>query len=217
MDGATLQSKAYAGYAKAAQRIGTSFSQYRPSGANNPTAAPARNSSLLASFNAEDFTYGRPNKYGKPTWFALLDGSQTEPGDYLIGNAGEGTYFIAAQQPLLPILAVQCNRTVSFYRPVSQTQVGAISGYEGNTPDTQKPLALSWPASVLQGTKGEANKVGLPGDVRSPWWVVLVPNLPGVTLDSSDIIEDDIGRRYIVSSAEQTDLGWRITAQEAQT
>jgi hypothetical protein len=92
-----------------------------------------------------------------------------------------------------------------------------VTNYEGNTPDTQTPLATGWYASVLQGTKGEKNEVGLPGDVRNPWWLILLPQIPGVTLRTSDLVSDDIGRRYVISSAELTDLGWRLTAQQAQT
>jgi hypothetical protein len=46
---------------------------------------------------------------------------------------------------------------------------------------------------------------------------VLLPEAPGVILRAGDLIADELGRRYIVSSAELTDLGWRITAQQGQT
>lgn len=214
MDGAKIQQKVYRGYAIAASKIGTAYSQYRPVTADITALQPI-STSLLASFNAEDMTYSRPNKYAKPTWYALLDGTKTQVGDYLIG--AEGTFFIAAQQALLPILAVECNRTLSFARPQAQSDLGAVTNYEGNTPATQTPLAAGWHASVLQGTKGEKNEVGLPGDVRNPWWLILCPAIPDVTLRTTDLAFDDLGRRYILSSVELTDLGYRMTAQQAQT
>jgi hypothetical protein len=70
---------------------------------------------------------------------------------------------------------------------------------------------------VLQGTKGEKGGVALPGDVRDAWWAILLPFVPGVVLRSGDLISDDLSRRYIISSAELTDLGWRITCQQGQT
>lgn len=213
MDGTKAQTLVYRGYAIAASKLGTAYSQYRPTSADLTGLAPI-STSLLASFNAEDMTYSRPNKYAKPTWYALVDGTKTQVGDYLIGAAG--TFFIAAQQPLLPILAVECNRTLSFARPQTQAQFGAVANYEGNTPTTQTPLATGWHASVLQGTKGEKNEVGLPSDVRTPWWAILLPAIPGVTLQSGDLVSDDIGRRYILSSVELTDLGYRCTAMQAQ-
>lgn|SRR5574340_498371 len=215
MDGATLQRKLYAGYAKAAQRIGLPTDLYRPGTATNPLASINKLRTLPASFNAEDMHYSKPNKYGHPTWWALLDGTLTRVGDYL-KNDTDGTYFIAAQQTNLPILVVQCNRTLTVLRPQQQAGVGAL-GYGGDTDAGESALMTSWPASVLQGTKGEKEGAVLPGDVRSPWWAVLLPAFAGVTLRSGDIIKDDLARRYIVSSAELTDLGWRMTAMQAQT
>ncbi|MBR8182096.1 hypothetical protein KDW54_06745 [Burkholderia ambifaria] len=213
MDAAKLQSKVWAGYAKAAKRIGPAFNLYRPISATNPLSnGPI--ATLNASFNAEDMSYGRPNKYGKPTWFCLVDGSRVLVGDYLINS--DQTFFIAAMQPILPILAVDCNRTLNVLRPQQQSGIGAV-GYGGDTDSNETPLMTGWPASVLQGTKGEKNEVNLPGDVRNPWWQILMPAYPGIVLRTADIVTDDIDRRYIVSSAELTDLGWRLTAQSAQT
>jgi hypothetical protein len=215
MDGATLQARIYAGYAKAALRIGLSFSQYRPTAAAAPITAPYLLRSLLASFNAMDFKYGRPNLYGKATWYCIADGTLLQVGDYLTGNGS--TYFIAAMQPLLPILVVECNRTVTLYRPQQQTGVGAV-GYGGNTAANETVLASGFPASVLQGTKGEHGDTRLPGDVRNPWWSALLPNIPGgITLRTNDVMTDETGQRYTLSSAEQTDLGWRLTVMQAET
>lgn len=213
MDAAKLQSKVYKGYAQASKRIGPAYNLFRPTSAINPFSnGPI--TTLNASFNAEDMTYGRPNKYGKPTWFCLVDGSQTQVGDYL-SNATQ-TFFIAAMQPILPILAVDCNRTINVLRPQQQAGFGA-QPYGGDTAAGETSLMTGWPASVLQGTKGEKNEVNLPGDVRNPWWQILLPSFTGVVIETSDIVTDDLSRRYVVSSAELTDLGWRITAQSAQT
>lgn len=212
MDAALLQKKIYYGYKQAALRIGPINTIYRPTTALNPLAVVLL--TLNASFNAEDFTYGRPNKYGKPTWFGVFDGGLTKVGDYLIGP--QGTFFIAAQQLHLPILCVECNRVMDVYRPQQQAGIGAV-GYGGDTTAAESLLMQQWPASVLQGTKGEKSETALPGDVRMAWWSILMPSWPGVVLRSDDIFTDDLKRRYVVSSAELTDLGWRITAMQAQT
>lgn len=213
MDSAKLQNRVYKGYAKAALRIGPLFNVFRPSDPLSPLSnGPV--ATLNASFNAEDMTYGRPNKYGKPTWFCLVDGTQTLVGDYLINDSQ--TFFIAAMQPILPILAVDCNRTISVFRPQQQAGQGLMP-YGGNT-DTNETLLMSgWPASVLQGTKGEKGGVNLPGDVRNPWWQALFPAFSGLNIESAYIVTDDLNRRYIVSSAELTDLGWRCTMMQAET
>lgn len=214
MDAIKIQQKIYAGYGKAAKRIGPSYDLYRPSSAANPLALVNKIATLPASFNAEDMTYSRPNKYGKPTWFCLVDGNQTKVGDYLV-NADK-TYFIAAMQQTLPILAVECNRTINVFRPQQQTANG-LNPYGGTIDSNQTELMTAWPASILQGSKGDKEGAALPGDVRLPWWVILLPAASGTMLLTADIVTDDINRRYIISSAELTDLGWRMTAMQAQT
>jgi hypothetical protein len=214
MDGTKLQTKVYAGYAKAALRIGLDADQHRPTSASNPIAAGTKLRTLKASFNAEDMQYSKPNKYGKATWWGLFDGRVTDVGDYLV-CAGV-TYFIAAQQPILPILCVACTNTVTIKRPQQQSGVGAI-GYGGNTAATETALMTAWPCSILQAGAGEKADAILPGDVKTPSWQVLLPHYTGVTLRSGDIITDDISRRFVLRSAELTDLGWRLGAQQAQT
>lgn len=215
MDAAKLQGKVYAGYGKAALRIGFMTDLYRPSVASNPLASGNKVASFNASFNAEDMSYSKPNKYGHPTWYGVFDARGVQVGDYLT-NAQDGTYFVAALQTILPVLLVQCNRTIDVRRPQLQAGVGAV-GYGGNTDAAETPLLVGWPASVLQGTKGERAESNLPGDSRAPWWSILLPAFPGVTIAPFDVVTDDLQRRYVISSAELTDLGWRITASQAVT
>lgn len=214
MDAATLQARLYAGYAKAALRIGFNADQYRPSTALNPIAIGNKLRSIPASFNAEDMTYNKPNKYGKATWFGLFDGRLTLPGDYL-KNTQDGTFFIAAQQTNLPVLLVSCNAVADFVRPQQQSGVGAL-GYGGNTDATETALMTQWPCSILLGGKGEKSETNLPGDVKNPQWSVLVPAFGTVALRSGDVIKDDLARRFVIGSAERTELGWRISALQVQ-
>jgi len=212
MDYAKLQARINKGYGLAAKRIGPPNTVYRATAA---TAAMGETVTVLsASFNAEDMTYSRPNKYGKPTWYGVFDGTLVHVGDYLVGE--QGTFFVAQMQLTLPILLVQCNRTINFLRAPAASGVGAL-GYGGITADNEHALMSGWPASVLQGTKGEKGDAILPGDTKTPWWNILVPAYPGVVLRSSDIVTDDLDRRYTISSAELTDAGWRLTAMQAVT
>lgn len=210
MDGTKLQAKIYKGYGQAAKRIGFDYQQYRATGPDNPLATALQ--TLPASFTT-NFTYSAPNKYGQATWLGLFDGREFLPGDYLVGQ--EGTFFVAAMQATLPIYCVQTNTVVSVLRVRMDDGVGEV-GYGGDTPETEVPLMQGWPASILQGTKGEANEAKLPGDVRTPWWAILMPAWPGIVIRTSDIITDTLGRKYVVSSAELTDMGWRMTAMQAQ-
>nr|WP_199065106.1 hypothetical protein [Chromobacterium sp. ASV5] len=211
MSGTEWQRRLYIQYGRLASRVGLPHNFIRPADPLRPMQ-PAPYIQQPASFNQE-FRYARPNKYGAPTWNGVFDGTACKAGDYIAGPSG--TFFIAAMQQALPILVVDCNRTISILRETRADGFGQLP-YGGDTPDIEQPIMAGWPASVLQGTRGETNEVKLPGDVRNPWWYVLLPAWPGVTIRTSDIITDDLGRRYVVSSAELTDLGWRLTAAQKQ-
>ena len=198
---ATIQSRIWRGYAKAAERLGAPFAFHRPSSGNFPGDLLFTRS---VSLNAEDMKYGRPDKYGKATWYALVDGTGLQPGDYFIGA---GAYFIAGMSPLLPILAVECNRTVTLERTKTSPGIGARP-YSAIAYDQ---YAVDVPCSILQGTKGERNSANLPGDTRLPWWTVLLPAAVG-SVGYGDAATDELGNKYIVSSAELTELGYRLTA-----
>jgi len=212
MDAAKLQSKIYKGYGKAAQRIGFMSDVYRTATASTPIATGNKIASLYASFNAEDMGYKKPNKYGHPTWWCLIDGSGLQVGDY-IKNLHDGTFFIAAMQQALPILVVSCNTVISVLRPMQQTAKGAV-GYNADTVATEVSRLTAFPASVLAAGTGDRNGT-LPGDTKFPQFTILVPNVSGVEIRTSDIINDDIGRRFVVISAELTDLGWRLIVMQA--
>jgi hypothetical protein len=212
MDGAKLQSKIYIGYGKAAKRIGFDYQQFRATSVNDPmSTSPLQ--TLPASFTTK-FTYSAPNKYGEATWLGLFDARQFQPGDFLVGR--QGTFFIAAMQDTLPIYCVQTNRMVDVIRVSQDAPVGLGSWAGDKRASTEVVIMRGWPASIVQGTKGETNEAKLPGDVKTPWWAILMPAWPGLVLRTSDIIRDDLDRKYVISSAELTDMGWRITAMQAQ-
>ena len=54
-------------------------------------------------------------------------------------------------------------------------------------------------------------------DSSIPYWTVLLPAIPGVILLPADLMTDDLGRNAVVTAAELTDLGWRITVKQATT
>ena len=213
MNGALLQARLHAGYAKAAKRVGLPFDLYRPNGPNNPLAPGNLIATLPASFRVDD-EYKQAQGYGTSVWLAYVDDSITQVGDYLVGD--KGPFFIAAQRPLLPVMTVNCTRTLTVLRMAVPDGFGAL-GYGGNVEGTEIPVLTGWPASVLQGGGGGSNGVGLPSDVSGSVWMVSLPALPGVMIQPSDIVIDDIGRRYIISLSELTDRGWRLTMQQAVT
>lgn len=213
MDAATLQTRIYGGYAKAAQRIGESYSVYRSISAINPLDSGYLYSNVLASFNV-DWAYSKANKFGNALWQLIADGTPLQVFDYLVSE--QSTFYVAAMQSLLPMLAIETNRTLTIKRPTQPTGKGSV-GYGGYQDSTATLLMQNCPASVLEGTKGETSTAKLPSDTKMPWWRVLMPFLGGVILETGDIIVDDLGARSIISSVECTDMGYRLTTGELGT
>lgn len=207
MNGARMQVLVNKGYAKAASRVGLPHQWYRPTGPLDPVAPGTLQGTLPASFDANNYLYTRPNLYGKATWTALVDASKTAVGDYLVGPTGS-VWFMVAQQPLLPLVAISCNATLTLMRPFSSDAVGAI-GYNGDNAGDEILIARGWPASMLTKGRGDKGDVQLPGDVRTPWVEVLLPAIPGATIQFADVLLAG-DQRMKVSSSELSDLGWRL-------
>ena len=126
-----------------------------------------------------------------------------------------GVWFIAAQQPLLPVLAVKATRVVAFSRAAAPLGSG-MNAYGGTTAAAMVPLTGPWPVSMLAAGAGGTD-AGLPTDATPGAWTVLLPALAGVTLRNGDVLSDDLARTGVVSAAELTDLGWRLIVKQATT
>ena len=213
MDALTIQSKIYAGRAKAALRIGLSCAVHRSLSAASPLNQVA---TLNAAFNSGDSNYKKPSTPGNPIWYGDFDGNQTLPGDYLIRVSDGAVWFVAAQQQLLPIICIDCNRAVSVVRQNQQSSVGALN-YGGKIPGNEAVIlgaSSPWPASILFGGRRQSTGAGLPEDVgQSGFRIMLPPSVP-ITIIAGDIIIDDLANRYVVESAEISDTGYRITCNE---
>lgn len=144
----------------------------------------------------------------------IFDAAYTRPGDYLVQEGA--VWFIASQEPLLPVLCVRCNRVVSFSRPVTSSTTG-IAEYGGVASTSMTSLLQSWPASVLGASGSGEPQADLPSDNTVPYWTVLLAAFPGVTLLPADLMSDDLGRNATVAAAELTELGWRLTVKQAIT
>ena len=211
MNAAKIEAKIQRGNGKAAKVLGVVCDQYRPVNSGPPIVDTNLLGIVMARFDQDfQFSARKPNLYAHPVWGVLVDRTLLAVGDYLVGQ--EGTFFLIARQSLTPTAGVSCNRVISISRPTAPTPgPNAYGGVVNNT-----PIVTSWPASVLQGTKGERGDLNLPGDVRMPWVSILIPAVPGVQIRFGDIVTDDQADalRYTVSGAELTDLGYRITAAQ---
>jgi hypothetical protein len=221
MDEPHLQDVIRRGLGRAATIIGGWCDAYRPHGPDDPISPENRTIRLNAAFSA-DHGFAHPVGYGQATWHGIFDAAYTRPGDYIVrrqdrrGRPADGIWFIAAQQPLAPILCVRATRLASFARPAAPSAPG-LNAYGGVTAGQATSLARNWPTSVLTGGGGGMDAAGLPADAPPGAWSVLLPVVAGVVFRSGDLMTDDLGRTGVVAAAERTDLGWRMLVKQATT
>ncbi len=213
MDALRLQDTISRALGRAATVAGTWFDAYRPAGVTDPLASANRFLRLNALLTPDTGDLKRPVGYGHATWSGIFDTAYTQPGDYLVSPVA--TWFIAAQQSLLPVLAVKATRIVSFAHPAAPLAAG-LNTYGGLTAASAVPLTGPWPASVLAAGNG-GQDAGLPADAPPGSWTVLLPAIAGLVLRNGDLFTDDLARAGVVSSAELTDLGWRLMVKQATT
>lgn len=214
MLGRKAQDRFYLGLGACARHTGELGDAFRPCGSSDPLDHKNRFLRLPLAFVPARGSGNHTNVYGEALWHGLFDASYTRPGDYLVASAG--TYFIASQAPLLPVLCVRTNRTISFSRASIQTNP-ALNGYGGYTANARLTLMDKWPASVLGEGVSAGSPAGLPTDQAVPIWDVLLPSIADILLSPGDIVTDDLGRTAIIAGSELTDLGWRISAKMATT
>lgn len=204
MDGARLQDRISYGMGVAARKLGLSYVVYRPRSPLAPLAPAGRVIKLSASFNAEDPDYRRVSAYDSPIWWGVFDAAYVEPGDYLVGDGA--TFFVAAQRRALPVQCVRTNRVIA----VERTAVPTNLGYAGQVDALTEPILKGWPASATeQGDRAWPDA----GASRLGSWTILLPPLP-LAIVAGDLLRDDMGNRFAVGAAEQTDLGWRLAVRQ---
>lgn len=212
MNGRKLQDRLYLGMGLSAKYIGQSTDTFRPAGPHKPLQKINRFMRLPAAFISAQGGENRANSYGDPLWHGIFDASYTRTGDYLV--APSGTFFVISQDPLLPVLCVRVNRMITVSRVTLQSGA-ALNAYGGYVAGRSSALLTEWPASVFREAKSGPAAAGLPADQSVPYWTVLLPPTPTVSLAGGDIIVDDLGQTAIIAVPEITNLGWRISAKMA--
>jgi hypothetical protein len=197
VDQATIATRVASGWAKAAAILGIAGMQYRPTNALVPMAAVYGRPMMV--FDAGPaFSLARPQNWGVPTEYVILNTTDVSTGDILV--CGSGTYFVARYEAMRPPLCVLCTRTVS------------VSGVTGTT----TTVLSDCPAAILLKSHGDRDDSGMPGSTRPGQFVLYLPSLPGVTIVPYMTVVDDLGNSYSVASAEATSFGFRcmITNQQ---
>lgn len=224
MDGTLVQERIWYGYGVAAIQAGLLYSHYRPTNDGSPLTTPLSISfPALFAPNRNQMSpktqFGTPVSYGVAVWQGFLNGAEVSVGDYFVANPGQNnptvqTFFIASMQPLLPIMAVETNETVTIDRSVTPNQIGSLP-YGGERKSTLTTLLTDWPASMLLKGKKEKNPTGLGSDTPQTEMEVLLPFIPGVTPElwpGDFLTASNRNTRYVTQNVELTDLGYRIRA-----
>lgn len=224
-----IQAELDEGYAELAAELGRECLWFRPMTANDPLHDRNAMGTLRVYVSpVETFKPKVGKVYGDPQVYGAFEQTDFLPGDYLVRDwddpAKKLTYFINHRADLTPVGLIECNHVVSIYRPAAQeaVEVGPDEDddyYEGNLLNGGEGqcLAANWPCSILEGTKGERPVLNLPNDPpKTPWFDILLPEIPGLKIRPGDQITDQDGTRYTISSPERTAAGWRLTAGVAE-
>ena len=107
-------------------------------------------------------------------------------------------------------------RTISVSRPNQDTAVGA-QPYAGVTPANETVLATGIPAHIQSDRQGTAPQAKLAADAagQSTWKIIF--KQPLGTVQSRDVITDDLGNRYQVISVDWNPMVTTCRAQILET
>lgn len=211
MDGTTLQDRIAQGLGTAARAVGVLCNAFRPTGVTLPLASGNRFLQLSAAFNARDPRFRAAALPAQAVWYGVFDSAYLLPGDYVVEMLSGRVWFVGALQSLLPACCVLTNRILTITRPATYAVAG-VNLYGGGA--TSLPVIDGFPASLLHGGDIRGTDA-IPADARVSGAVALLPSIGTTIFSRGDMVTDDLSRNYVVSQAEQNDLGWQLELRQA--
>lgn len=206
MDATKIQQKIYAGYAKAAQRIGLTYTIYRSQWLPNPIQPANVIGSVPASFNIGG-SYNGQSKANQMYWQVIADATQFQVGDYLVGP---DTYVVVAMDSLLPPIALRCTQSLTFARPIIDDGPG-LQEYPNPQMDTAYATGVPGVLTVKKETgRPDAQ---LPGDNALRAFYGAFFWLPDGTVLTRDQVTDENGDNYQVVSAQKGLFGYEALVE----
>lgn len=220
MDQARVDYLSNKGFMKAAQRVGSSTTQYRPSQLTAPMAQVY--ATFMAAFSRDAaFSFTQPLTWGRPNGIGLFDTTDVQTGDIVVNNGD--TFFVSRKEAFRPAIVILCNRVVSLFGSLGTApQNDALSGstacplagvqsdYGTSFSGGANAAASGWPCSILLSGRGDRSASGVPGASRASTFQLLLPELPGgVFPQPYSNIRDDLGNTYRIDSVEVTQYGIR--------
>jgi hypothetical protein len=105
---------------------------------------------------------------------------------------------------------------VQITRAINDNLVGDV-GYSGELPSNEQVIAQQIPAAIQRAKEGRPT-AKLPGDVPSSYWKVIIPlaALANGTVQTRDIVTDEAGVRYAVSTPYWNSLGYTLVCERLE-
>ncbi len=217
VNAASVQNKINFGFIKTAKVIGDTYNWYRPAQAITPIGASSLLGTALAQF-AQDpfFVFYKPADFPVAhRWYGTFSIQDTlQAFDYFVGHGG--TFYNLDIERFVAVECIWCNRTVTVARPAENLILGTDPNYGGESVEFPEIILQGWPVSLRllgSGMKMRGTDLNLPSDAPLGGYQMFIPPLAGAMLQYNDIVTDDLGRRYVISSLETSPLGWRVSME----
>lgn len=213
--------------------VGHPYAVYRPTGTDLRDMSGMLRGSVKANMS-KDYNYNHAPAWDDLLWATIVDPTTLSIGDILVGPL---TYYVASMDPFLPLSCVRCNGLVDLLRVNSQladkagvpgmgdalpSQPGSDGVYFGSTTEPisagqpgagEVTLGFSVPACLVANAGRATGSGQLPDDAPGPArWRIYVPASvfgQGSIVDR-DVVRDAEGHRYYVSSAQWSEMGYRL-------
>jgi hypothetical protein len=216
MNAAQLQDCLHRAAGRSAAIAGETCDLFRPTDPMHPLSPTNRILRLHAVFLPIGGGLRRPVQQNQLVWEGLFDAAYTRPGDILRRARDGAVFYIAAQQPLLPVLCVHALRIITITRP-STANVAGLNLYGGAIAATQTTIAEGWPSAITSLATQGTGQAGLAAELATGTWQIQLPTSLKLQLRTTDRISDDQGRIGIIASAETSDLGTTLIVRQAST
>lgn len=224
-----LQATIYAGYGTAAAALGAeTFGVFRGAADESASFTGSPLFTLPAQFTnskVAGYNFDRSYVYDDVTLAGLFDATNCQQGDYLVGQISGRIFFIIGLEPMLPIVCVQANRTVSLTRTIPQAGSGGPGSSGPSQPGGQIPYwgrteapsansaPITAPACMIASAGRATSRSDMPSAAPGPsrWRIyVSAGTFPKGAIHDRDFLTDEEGNRHQVEAAGWTNLGYRL-------
>ncbi|MDX5932707.1 hypothetical protein [Acidiphilium acidophilum] len=212
MDGVRLADRIAYGGGMAARKAGVICDAFRPRDGACPVVAVNRTVRLAVLSVPVSGSARGPAPFGVPYRQLVLDQAYVLPGDYVVGPLG--TLLVATNEPPAPVLGVQCNETVSVWRPAGPVLAG-VNPYGAILSGGARAILAGFPAALLPGGVSDRSRTGLPDDTKLPGYVGAVAAVAGLAPQVADIVRDARGRQFVVDAVIAYGGIWRLALTES--